>query len=180
MGRDNTPVHKVFEYAAENFFSDRPVVYILTVTTLVNDEAVLNGLFIGDKRDAYEKAVTLSRELNIDLVDKPLKKVVAYLPPQEFKSTWIGNKAVYRTRMAIEDGGELIVIGPGVKGFGEDPVNDTLIRRYGYALKPEEILKAVETDAELNDNLSAAAHMIHGSSGGRFTITYSPGKLTRK
>lgn len=32
----------------------------------------------------------------------------------------------------------------------------------------------------LKSNLSAAAHLIHGSSEGRFTVTYCPGGLTRE
>ena len=60
------------------------------------------------------------------MLDKPLKKVVVYLEPMEFKTTWLGNKSVYRTRMAIADEGELIVLAPGLKEFGE-PTRKALI-----------------------------------------------------
>jgi hypothetical protein len=104
---------------------------------------------------------------------------VVYLDPSEFKSTWLGNKSVYRTRMAIADDGELIVLAPGLKEFGEDKTIDTLIRKYGYITTPE-ILKLVEESPELKNNLSAAAHLIHGSSEGRFKIIYCPGKISKE
>ncbi|MCX6300674.1 MAG: D-mannonate epimerase, partial [Bacteroidia bacterium] len=110
--------------------------------------------------------------------DKPLKKVVVYLDPSEFKSTWLGNKSIYRTRMAMADNGELIVIAPGLREFGEDKEIDRLIRKYGYRGTPA-TLKALKENEELRNNLSAAAHFIHGSSEGRFTVTYCPGYLTK-
>ena len=81
--------------------------------------------------------------------------------------------------MALADDAELIVLAPGVKEFGEDPGIDKLIRKYGYCGTPE-ALEAVKNNADLAANLSAAAHLIHGSSEGRFTITYCPGHLTRE
>jgi len=113
------------------------------------------------------------------MLDEPLKKVVVFLDPHEFKSTWLGNKSIYRTRMAMADGGELIVLAPGLKEFGEDPEIDRLIRKYGY-VGTERVLKLTRENAELQNNLSAAAHLIHGSSEGRFSITYCPGQITQK
>jgi hypothetical protein len=113
------------------------------------------------------------------MLEAPIRKAVVYLDPEELKSTWLGNKAIYRTRMALADGAELIVLAPGVKSFGEDATIDRLIRKYGYCGTPT-TLKAVADDRELADNLGAAAHLIHGSSEGRFTITYCPGGLSRK
>jgi hypothetical protein len=112
------------------------------------------------------------------MLDQPLKKVVVFLDPHEFKSTWLGNKSIYRTRMAIADGGELIVLAPGLKEFGEDKGIDALIRKYGYRTTPE-ILQNTANEEDLKNNLSAAAHLIHGSSENRFTITYCPGNLSR-
>ena len=80
--------------------------------------------------------------------------------------------------MAIADGGELIVLAPGVSTFGEDRQIDQLIRKYGYCNTPQ-IMRYVRDTADLPGNLSAAAHLIHGSSEGRFQITYCPGKLSR-
>ena len=179
MGRDNTPVRKVFDYAQEHFLKKLPLLYVLTVTTHSKWEVHIHGLFTGNGRVYFEEAVELSQQKNIIYVDKPLKKVVVYLDEREFKSTWLGNKAIYRTRMAIADGGELIVLAPGVGKFGEDEANDKLIRKYGYVGR-EKVLELCKQNEDLKNNLSAAAHLIHGSSDGRFSIKYAPGKLTRE
>jgi hypothetical protein len=139
----------------------------------------IRGLYIGDDEECFKKACELSLKVNFEMLDKPLDKVVVYLDPDEFKSTWLGNKSIYRSRMALADEGELLVLGPGVKEFGEDRAIDLLIRKYGYRTSPE-ILDFVESNADLMDNLSAAAHLIHGSSENRFRITYCPGHLSRE
>jgi nickel-dependent lactate racemase len=171
MGKDFSPVRRVFDYAEENFIAHVPLLYVLTVTTNEGDETLIHGIYIGRKRELFEAAVAQSRQENLTFVDKPFKKVVVNLDPREFKSTWLGNKAVYRTRMAIADGGELIVLAPGVKMFGEDEANDVLIRKYGYVGR-EKVLELVKEHEDLKENLSVAAHLIHGSSDGRFSITY--------
>ena len=179
MGRDHSPVRKVFDYAAEHFLKDLPVYYALTVTTAPGGEINLHGLFIGKERSYFEKAVELAQQKNMTFVDAPLKKVVVYLEPGEFKSTWLGNKSVYRTRMAIADGGELIVLAPGVEMFGEDPENDVLIRKYGYCGR-EKVIELCNTQKDMQENLSVAAHLIHGSSDGRFSITYCTKLVTKE
>ncbi len=176
MGRTNTPVRKLFNYASKNFANHLPIVYVLTVVG-INKEGKQQtyGIFVGDDVDVFDEAAKLSLEVNFEMVEEPLKKVIVWLDPTEFKSTWLGNKSIYRTRMAIADGGELIVLAPALKEFGEDKEIDRLIRKYGYH-GTEATLKAVSENEELRNNLSAAAHLIHGSSEGRFTITYCPGK----
>jgi nickel-dependent lactate racemase len=179
MGRADTPVRRVLNYASEHFASDMPVLYVLTVIGRdQNGVLLVRGLFIGDDEECFLKASKLSLEVNFEMLEEALPKVVVYLEPEEFKSTWLGNKSIYRTRMALADRGELVVLAPGLTTFGEDPEIDSLIRKYGYRTSPE-ILKAVEANEELQNNLSAAAHLIHGSSEGRFDITYCPGELTR-
>ncbi len=179
MGRDHSPVRKVFDYAEEKYLRRIPLLYVLTVTTQVGDGIALHGLFIGRNRELFEKAVALSQEKNMTIREKPFKKAVVYLDESEFKSTWIGNKAIYRTRMAIADGGELIILAPGVRKFGEDGQNDELIRKYGYCGR-EKILGLCKENKDLQENLSVAAHLIHGSSDGRFSVTYAVSKLTRE
>lgn len=176
MGRADTPVRKVFNYGSEHFAKELPILYVLTVVGVNKDgKQQTYGLYIGDDFDVFDLAAKLSLEVNFQMVEKPLKKVVVWLDPSEFKSTWLGNKSVYRTRMAIADGGELIVLAPALIEFGEDKEIDRLIRKYGY-FGTENTLKAVEENRELKDNLGAAAHLIHGSSESRFSITYCPGK----
>ena len=180
MGRADTPVRKVLNYASDNFAKHLPIIYILTV--IGKNEAgdlVIKGLFIGDDYECFKLAADLSLKVNFIILDKPLNKVVVYLDPLEFKSTWLGNKSIYRTRMAIADDGELVVLALGLSTFGEDKEIDSLIRKYGYKTTPE-ILDFVNTYDDIKNNLAAAAHLIHGSSENRFKITYCPGNLTKE
>jgi nickel-dependent lactate racemase len=180
MGRVDTPVRRILNYAGEQFTKHLPVVYVHTVVGRDADGSLqVRGLYIGNDAEVFERAAALSLQVNFEMVEQPLNKVVVYLDPGEFKSTWLGNKSIYRTRMALADGGELIVLAPGLKEFGEDAEIDRLIRKYGYRGTPA-TLAAVKTNVELQQNLGAAAHLIHGSSEGRFTITYCPGHLTQQ
>lgn len=176
MGRSDTPVRKVFNYASDNYLNELPIIYVLTVVG-VNEkgEQQVYGLYVGDDIEVFDLASKLSLKVNFVMVEKPLNKVVVWLDPTEFKSTWLGNKSIYRTRMAIADDGELIVLAPALKEFGEDKEIDRLIRKYGYFGTPK-TLEAVASDADLRNNLGAAAHLIHGSTEGRFSVTYCPGK----
>ncbi|HAM99893.1 MAG TPA: D-mannonate epimerase [Marinilabiliales bacterium] len=181
MGRADNPVRKLLNYASEHFTSHLPIVYIHTVVGRDTETGKLatRGLFIGDDYSVFTKAAELSLKVNFTMLDRPIKKAVVYLDPTEFKSTWLGNKSIYRTRMAMADGGELIVLAPALKEFGEDKEIDRLIRKYGYRGTPQ-TLKSLKENQELANNLSAAAHLIHGSSEGRFFITYCPGHLTKE
>ncbi len=181
MGRADTPVRRVLNYASEHFGKLLPqIVYVQTVVNKnAQGELVMRGMYIGDDNECFERAAELSLQCNFLMMDREIRKAVVYLDPHEFHSTWLGNKSVYRTRMALADDAELIVLAPGVREFGEDGKIDELIRRYGYCGTPA-TLAAVKQDAELAANLSAAAHLIHGSSEGRFTIRYCPGQLTRE
>ena len=180
MGRTDTPVRAVLDYAADHFTKDLPIVYVQTVVGREPDGSLaLKGLYVGDDIEVFHLAAALSIKVNLTLVEEPLAKVVVYLDPSEFKSTWLGNKAIYRTRMAIADRGELVVLAPGVRRFGEDPGIDALIRKYGYFTTPR-ILELVKENADLRESLGVAAHLIHGSTEGRFTVTYCPGGLTKE
>lgn len=179
MGRDLSPVRRVFDYAEQSFLGNVPLMYVLTVTTNRGDDVFIHGMWCGRSRTDFEEAVKLSQEKNLTYVNKPLGKVIVNLDEREFRSTWLGNKAIYRTRMAIADGGELIVIAPGVAKFGEDSENDRLIRKYGYVGR-ENVLRLVAENDDLKNNLSVAAHLIHGSSDGRFTVTYATRHLTEE
>lgn len=181
MGRPDTPVRAVLNYGCDHFMKNLPITYILTVIGQGEGGLVMRGLYAGADAEAFELASKLSQQVNFDLLDKPIAKAVVYLTPKEFASTWLGNKSVYRTRMAMADDGELVVLAPAVKEFGEDSEIDRLIRKYGYKGTPA-TLKAVEDNDDLRGNLSAAAHLIHGSSEGRFKITYctNPDLLSRE
>lgn len=181
MGRDSTPVRLMFDYGMEHFLNKRPILFVLTVTTAPGGKICTHGLFIGEGRECLTEAVKLAQQKNIDFVEHGIKKCVVYLDPSEFKSTWLGNKAVYRTRMAMADGGELIVLAPGVTKFGEDDQCDALIRKYGYKgrLHTLEEFNNPENN-DLRENMGAAAHLIHGSSDDRFSITYAVKNISRE
>jgi nickel-dependent lactate racemase len=179
MGRAENPVRSVLNYAADRFLRNLRLVYVLTVIGRAENGLAVRGLFIGDDAECFHRAAELSLKVNFEILDAPIRKAVVYLDPHEFHSTWIGNKAVYRTRMALADDAELIILAPGVKEFGEDRAIDALIRKYGYRGTPA-TLAAVSANADLASDLSAAAHLIHGSSEGRFKITWCPGQLSKE
>lgn len=172
LGLDHSPVRRVFDYAEAHFLAKLPINYILTVTTEEQGEIKTHGLFIGRDRKYFEEAVALSQKVNITQLDAPIKKAVVYLDPREYKATWVGNKAIYRTRMALADGGELLILAPGISMYCEDAQNDALIAKYGYC-GTSKVLELCKEQQDIRDNLSAAAHLIHGSSEGRFRIVYA-------
>jgi nickel-dependent lactate racemase len=174
MGRSDNPVRAILNLAADRFLPGLPIAHALTVVG-----AEVLGLFIGDDRQCFDEAARLSLRLNLTLLDRPIRKAVVYLSPEEFHSTWLGNKAIYRTRMVMADGGELLILAPGVGRFGEDAAIDALIRKIGYT-GAGAVREAVDRNPDLRANLSAAAHLIHGSSDGRFAITYAPGHLSQE
>jgi nickel-dependent lactate racemase len=180
MGRTDNPVRRVLNYAAFHFLGSLPIVYVLTVVGRNDSGAtVVRGLFVGDDSECFQQAADLSFRVNFTLMPKPMHKAVVFLDPHEFHSTWLGNKAIYRTRMAMADEGELIILAPGVREFGEDLRIDKLIRKYGYH-GTGATLAMVRENEDLKADLGAAAHLIHGSSEGRFQITWCPGHLTRE
>lgn len=180
MGRANTPLRKILNEAERLYCQHLPILYVQTVVGLdAQGQLAVRGLFIGDDPECFEAASDLALKVNFTVMDEQPSRIVAFLDPEEFHSTWLGNKAVYRTRMLIADDGELIVLAPAVKTFGEDRTIDQLIRKYGYRTTSE-VMSFVEQQQDLQENLSAAAHLIHGSSDGRFRITYCPGHLTRE
>jgi nickel-dependent lactate racemase len=179
IGKTNTPVRTLFDYTFDMFLREIPLIYIHTVIEPypLGKNAVA-GLFGGERDKPFRNAAKLSRKLNIKTLEKPVERFVVYLDPKEYKSTWVGNKAIYRTRMALENDGELIILAPGLDRFGEDQTIDKLIRKYGYRTT-QEILTRVEQNKDLRENLSAAAHLIHGSTENRFTVTYCTNSISK-
>lgn len=190
MGRIDNPVRRLLNLAFDRYLSHLPIQFLYTVTEKFQQksessnekegEAHLKGLYVGAGQSSFTKAATLSKQCNLTLLHRPIKKAVVYLMPEQFKSTWLGNKAIYRLRMAMSDDGELFILSPGLRQFGEDKTIDSLIRQYGY-IEPDAIREKIDSDELLKKNLSTAAHLIHGSSNGRFKITYCPGPyITQK
>lgn len=179
MGRCDNPLRRILNRGAELFLTPYRILYVLTVVESTVDRGpVVRGLFIGDDHSVFFRAGELSAQVNCFRLDRAPKKIVVWMDPDKYKKTWVGNKAIYRTRMAIGDGGKLVVVAPGVAKFGEQPEVDQLIRKYGYRTS-EEILECVTRNEDLGNNLSTASHLIHGSTENRFTVEYCPGTLTR-
>lgn len=181
LGVTDSPARKVYDYAQQHFIDGKlPLVYLQTVTTRENDTLKLHGLYIGESRKPFEKAAELAQKLNIVHVDHRAKKVVTYLDPEELKTTWVGNKGIYRTRMTVADGGDLIVLAPGVIAFGENEEMDKMTRKYGYT-GTEHILELYRQGV-FEGRLMSAAHLMQGSTEGRFTVTYAtkPENLSRE
>lgn len=186
MGCIDTPVRKLLNLAFNHYLSHLPIQFLYTVVEKVKeakkeDRTIhLKGLYSGQGESSFIEAATLSQQCNLNLLSKPIKKAVVYLAPEQFKSAWLSNKAIYRLRMAMADDGELFILSPGLKQFGEDKTIDSLIRQYGY-IGQDAIWEKTHSDEQLRNNLSAAAHLIHGSSEGRFKIIYCPGsQMSRK
>ena len=195
MGRTDTPVRRFFDEGLRRFGDLLPpILWVLTVLSPRtageqtpgkaavrgmapeegDDGLALRGLYTGFGRDCFGKAAALARRVNVELLEEPVRKAVVYLDPKEYRSTWLGNKAVYRLRMAMADGGELVILAPGLERFGEDGEIDALVRKYGY--RPGAVIRErAAGDGALGSCLGAAAHLIHGSPEGRFTVRYCPG-----
>ena len=172
LGVRDCPARVLYDYAQQHFIDGKlPVVFLQTVTTRENDVTSLNGLYIGESRVPFEKACELAQELNIVHVERRAKKVVTYLDPEELKTTWVGNKGIYRTRMIVADGGDLIILAPGVRAFGENEEMDAMTRKFGYKGR-DYVLDLFNKGAFGTDKIMSAAHLIQGSTDGRFTVTY--------
>lgn len=179
LGNLLTPVRRCFNYAEQEFLGALPDVYIQVVMDYDDSGSLVHtGVFIGDDLETYLSAARLSRAQNITVFDEPVTKIVAVMQADEFRATWVANKAIYRTRMAMADGGELLVIAPGVQRFGEQPEVDALIRKYGY-LSRDEVLRLYPHSPDMQDIPHGTAHLVHGSPEGRFSVTYAPGRLNR-
>lgn len=179
LGNLITPLRAIFNRAEDEFLGHLPDLYVQVVLARnERDQLVHTGVYVGDDLETYLGAARQSREQNITLLDEPIQKIVCVMQGDEFFSTWVANKSIYRTRMALADGGELVVIAPGLKRFGEQEDVDTLIRKYGYVGTPR-VMELYSENADMQDLAHATAHLMHGSSEGRFRVTYAPGHLTK-
>jgi nickel-dependent lactate racemase len=179
LGTLITPTRACFNWAEEKFLGHLPDVYLQVVMQRdPGSKLVHSGVYVGDDLETYLMAARRSKAQNITVFDQPVKKIVAVMQGDEFHSTWVANKAIYRTRMAMADGGELLILAPGLKRFGEQPDVDAFIRKYGYCGTPR-CMAQYKTNADMQDLAHATAHLLHGSSEGRFTIRYAPGHLTK-
>ena len=183
IGKDHSPVRKLYDYIEENMLKELPIDYILTVNKAsISEETGLSGLsgiFIGNNREVFNRAVSLSQKVNITYINKSVDKFVVYLNPKEFVSMWLCNKAIYRTRSAIADNGEIIIVASGLRTIGENDKFDYLIKKYGY-VGTDQVVSLVKKNKELRDNLAVPAHLIHGSPEDRFEVTYVSDNISKE
>lgn len=180
LGNLVTPLRACYNWAEDQFLSRLPDVYFQVVMRRDEENRLVHsGVYVGDDLDTYLNAAKASREQNITVFEKPVKKIVAVMQADEFRATWVANKAVYRTRMAMADGGELLIIAPGVERFGEQPEVEAIIRKYGYCGTPR-AMERYRVERDLQEFAHGTAHLLHSSSEGRFTIRYAPGHLSRE
>jgi nickel-dependent lactate racemase len=178
LGNLVTPTRACFNKAEHDFLGLLPDLYVqIVMARNTRNELVHTGVFVGDELETYLQAARQSRAQNITVFDEPVERMLCVMQADEFASTWVANKAIYRTRMALADGGELTIIAPGLKRFGEQPEVDRFIRKYGYCGTPK-VTAGYRANSDMQDLGHATAHLIHGSSEGRFTVTYAPGHLT--
>ena len=179
VGVEQTPPRKLFDYAQKNMLDKLPITFVLTVMSQEDDKDIYKGVFISKERDAFEQAVALSQQVNVTHVEKPVKKCVVWMDPHSYHSTWVANKAIYRTQKMVVEDGEIIVIAPGVHTFGENDLADQVIRKYGYRPR-EEMLELYKSDPVLSGNMSLAGHLIRSVPSTETKITYCTNKLTRQ
>lgn len=180
MGHISSPVRKVLSYMGDNFTNHLPISYILTVRGVDEDnQLITRGIYAGNDEECYLKGAALCQKVNIRLLKKEYNKIIVYLDPDEFKSTWVGNKALLRTRMAIAEGGELIILCSGINTFGEDLTNDLIMRKYGYQNKAE-LLKAMNENADLANNLATLSALLVCSTENRFKVIYAAKNISQK
>ena len=179
VGNVDTPPRRLFDYIQKNFLDKLPITFVLTVMAQQDGADIFKGLFIGKERDSFEQAVALSQQVNITHVEKPVKKCVVWMDPHSYHSTWVTNKAVYRTQRALAEDGEVIVIAPGLHTFGENDLADQMIRKYGYRPR-EEMLELYKNDPVLSKNMSLAGHLIRSGPRPDTKLTFCTNLLTRE
>ncbi len=113
LGNLVTPTRACFNWAEQQMLDRLPDLYVQVVLARGSDgQLVHTGVYVGDDLETYLQAARQSRDENITVLEEPLEKIVCVMQADEFASTWVANKAIYRTRMALTDGGELVIIAP--------------------------------------------------------------------
>lgn len=179
VGEVDTPPRRLFDYIQKNFLDKLPITFVLTVMAQQDDEDIFKGIFIGKERSSFEQAVALSQQVNITHVEKPVKKCVVWMDPHSYHSTWVTNKAFYRTMKMVQEGGEIIVIAPGLHVFGENDLADQAIRKYGYRPR-EEMLELYKSDPLLSGNMSLAGHLIRCVPSLETRLTYCTDQIPQE
>lgn len=161
IGRVETPTRHVIEAAAAHVKT--PVIGFTSVSTRNDAGLRTHALFTGGLRETVRQAAAVSAQVHIRHTGRRYRRVVALLD-EHYDEMWVGGKASYKLGAIIEDGGELVIYAPHLKGIST--THGALIEKYGYA-PIEQVREMVEGSDELRANLCVAAHLAHVSYAGR-------------
>src|SRR3984893_8279133 len=162
IGRVETPTRHMIEAAAD--FVPAQVISLNSVVTRDdNNRLRTHALFARDVREAFRRALDVSRQIHIKYTGRKYKRVVALLD-EHYDELWVGGKASYKLGGIIEEGGELIIYAPHLHAISE--THGLLIEKYGYA-PLDRVREMVALSAELQANLAVAAHLAHVSYAGQ-------------
>jgi nickel-dependent lactate racemase len=162
IGRVETPTRHMIEAAAD--FVSAQIITLNSVVTREDDNRLrAHALFAGDFREAFRRAVEVSRQVHIKYSGRKYKRVVALLD-EHYDELWVGGKASYKLGGIIEGGGELIIYAPHLRSISE--THGRLIEKYGYA-PLDRVREMVALSTELQNNLAVAAHLAHVSYAGQ-------------
>ncbi|QDS97199.1 lactate racemase domain-containing protein [Adhaeretor mobilis] len=130
-----------------------------------------HDFFCGTSKETFYRAAKLSLRENCHASNQPYQQVIVRLNEKKYRSFWLSNKAIYRTRRAIATGGTIHVIAPGLDRLGENEIQSKLIGKYGYC-GTQGVKQILQIDPEMQANVGVAAHLIHGSTENRFHVRY--------
>lgn len=130
------------------------------------------GFYAGVGEEAYLQAALLSRQHNVTVVEEGLQRVVAFFPGLRFASLWDVQQLLPRLAMCLADGGELILLAPGIERLAADDAPLAVYRRTGY-LGAAELRERQRTDPELGNEPWLATHLLNGSTNGRSKIYHA-------
>ena len=126
IGRKWTPTRAVVDRAAE--FIPIPT---LLFAFVVHPEK-LAGLYIGDPKEAWEKAADLSARLHIEYKERPYRLILG-VAPKMYDDIWTAGKVMYKSEPVVADGGEVIVFAPHISEVSY--VHGKLLDQVGYHVR---------------------------------------------
>lgn len=157
IGRSETPVRRLVEYAGEMVRKLRPVACL----SLVIGKVGLQGLWGGDPVSAHRAACPLSQQVNILWHEHRYRRVVAHCTPK-YQDLWTAGKLAYKTQEVVAEGGEIVMYAPHLERI--TPLHSD-VERIGYHCLPYFL---EQWDQYKDYERSSLAHSTHVAGPGRF------------
>ena len=157
IGRSETPVRRMVEYAGEMVQKLRPVKCL----ALVIGNKGLQGLWGGDPIEAHRAACPLSQQINIFWHERRYHRVVAQCTPK-YQDLWTAGKLAYKTQEVVAESGEIIMYAPHLEKITPLHLDVETIGYHSlpFFLEQWDRYKAFER--------SSLAHSTHVAGPGRF------------